>query len=110
MKKQSRSSLRRSTDSTRPSQPVSQHYSNVPPQGPYSHPYDWRYATQSPQQPYGPYHTMHQSDSAPTAPIPLVRKRSRTRVMVTGAAALAVVSGGVGAAVLVNQPGQAALN
>jgi putative serine protease PepD len=40
----------------------------------------------------------------------VVRKRSRTRAVVVGAAAVAVVSGGIGAAVLANQPDPSAAN
>ncbi len=65
--------------------------------GVYHQPYDWRYATQSPQPPYG---HMHQADSAPTAPIPRVRRRSRSGAIMIAAASVAVVSGGVGAAVI----------
>ena len=87
---------------------MSQQYSGLPPQSTYQRPYDWRYATQQPQQPYGTYRAAYQSDSAPTAPIPLVRKRSRTGIVILGAAAVAVVSGGVGAAILASQPDPAA--
>ena len=66
----------------------------------YHQPYDWRYATQSPQPPYDPYGHMPQADSAPTAPIRQVRKRSRAGAVLIGAASVAVVSGGVGAAVI----------
>ena len=68
--------------------------------GVYHQPYDWRYATQSPQPPYGPYGHMPQADSATTAPIPQVRRRSRAGAVLIGAASVAVVSGGVGAAVI----------
>jgi putative serine protease PepD len=104
MKKQSRYSLRRSGQPSNPSQPAGQQYSGPPPQNLYQQPYDWRYATQQPQPQYGPYGTGHQPDSAPTAPIPLVRKRSRIGIVIAGAAAVAVVSGGVGAAVWASEP------
>ena len=68
--------------------------------GVYHQPYDWRYATQSPQPPYGPYSHMPQADSAPTAPIRQVRRHSRAGAVLIGAASVAVVSGGVGAAVI----------
>ena len=110
MKKQSRYSLRRSNRPSSPSQPHAQQYSAIPPQGGYGQPYDWRYATQQPQPAYGPYGAVHQPDSTPTAPIPVVRKRSRTGTVVVGAAAVAVVSGGIGAAVLVNQSDPSAAN
>jgi len=83
---------------------MGQQYSAPPPQGAYQQPYDWRYATQQPQPQYGPYATAYQPDSAPTAPIALRRKRSHTGVVIAGAAAVAVVSGGVGAAVWASQP------
>ncbi len=102
MKKQSRSSLRRSNRPSSPNQPQSQQYSGVPPQGGYGQPYDWRYATQQPQPSYGPYSAVQQPDSTPTTPIPLVRKRSRTGLVVAGAAAVALASGGVGAVALAN--------
>ncbi len=110
MKKQSRYSLRRSSRPSSPSQPQGQQYSGIPPQSGYGQPYDWRYATQQPQPSYGPYGAVHQPDSTPTSPIPLVRKRSRTGTVVVGAAAVAVVSGGIGAAVLVNHSDPSAAN
>ena len=110
MKKQSRYSLRRSSRPSSPSQPQGQQYSGVPPQGGYGQPYDWRYATQRSQPSYAPYGAVHQPDSTPTAPIPLMRKRSRTGTVIVGAAAVAVVSGGIGAAVLANQPDPSAAN
>ncbi|MFY9921678.1 MAG: trypsin-like peptidase domain-containing protein [Mycobacterium sp.] len=102
MKKQSRSSLRRSNRASSPNQPQSLQYSGVPPQGGYGQPYDWRYATQQPRPSYGPYSAVQQPDSAPTTPIPVVRKRSRTGFVVAGAAAVALASGGVGAVALAN--------
>ena len=107
MKKQSRSSLRRKST---PSQPVNQQYSGPTPQGGYQQSYDWRYATAQPQPQYGAYTAAYQADSTPTAPIPLARKRSRTGVVVVGAAVVALVSGGVGAAVLANQSDPSAAN
>jgi putative serine protease PepD len=100
MTKHPRYSLRQSGSPSSPSQPPGQQHSGLPPQGGYHQPYDWRYATQQPQPQYGPYGAVNQADSALTAPIPLVRKRSRTGIAVAGAAAVAVVSGGVGAAVM----------
>jgi putative serine protease PepD len=69
----------------------------------YRSPYDWRYrgsAVVAP--PYEPYHTAHQEV---TGPIPVQnQKRSRNRiVMIGGALAVAVVSGGVGAAAVATQ-------
>jgi len=108
MKKQSRYSLRRSGRASTPGQPVNQQHSSLPPRGGYQQSYDWRFATQHPQPQYGTYAAAHQPDSMPTAPIPVVRKRSRAGVLVAGAAAVAVVSGGLGAAALANQYGQPA--
>ncbi len=110
MKKQSRYSLRRNRADSTPSQPVNQQHSHFTPQGGYQQPYDWRYATQQPQPSYGTYPHAYQSDSAPTAPIPVVRKTSRNGIVIAGAAAVALVSGGVGAAVLANEPDPSAAN
>lgn len=89
---------------------MNQQYSNFTPQGGYQQPYDWRYSTQQPQLTYGAYTHAYQSDSAPTAPIPVVRKTSRRGIAIAGAAAVALVSGGLGAAVLANEPDPAAAN
>src|SRR3954467_4778452 len=110
MKKQSRYSLRQSNRPSSPSQPVSQQFSGIPPQGGYGQPYDWRHASQQPLPGYGPYSAVSQHDSTPTTPIPVMRKRSRTGAVVVGAAAVAVVSGGIGAAVLVNHSDPSAAN
>ena len=108
MKKHQRSSLRRSARPSSPGQLPAQQYSGEAPQGAYHPPYDWRYATQPPQTMHSPNHAVHEFDSSPTAPIPVLRKRSRTAIVMVGAAAVALVSGGVGAAVLANQPDPAA--
>lgn len=108
MKKQSRYSLRKTRRESAPSPTVNQHYSGVPPQGGFQQPYDWRYATQQTQPPFGVYGVASHYDSTPTAPIPVVRKRTRTGVIVASTAAVALVSGGVGAAVLANQSDTAA--
>ncbi len=100
MKKHPRYSRRQPGSPSNPSQPVAQQYSGYPPQGEYYQPYDWRYATQSPRPPHDPYRRIHEADSAPTAPIPVVRRRSRAGVVMLGAASVALVSGGVGAAVM----------
>lgn len=69
----------------------------------YRSPYDWRYRGQAVvTPPYEPYHTAHQEVTSPVA----VRqqKRSRNRiVMIGGALAVAVVSGGVGAVAVASQ-------
>ena len=107
MKKQSRSTLRRKSAA---SQPVNQQHSGLPPQFGYQQPYDWRYGADQPQMQIGAYTAAYQTDSTPTAPIPVMRKRSRTGMVVAGAAALSLVSGGVGAAVLINQSDPSAAN
>jgi putative serine protease PepD len=77
-----------------PSQPAGQanpeHYAYIP-----SHlRYDHRYT----QQPADPYHTAHQ---AITAPIPQIRpKGARRGAIIAGAAVVAVVGGGLGAATM----------
>jgi putative serine protease PepD len=53
---------------------------------------------------------VQQPDSTPTMPIPVVRKHSRTGLVVAGAAAVAVASGGVGAVALVNHSDPSAAN
>lgn len=83
---------------------MGQQYPGYSAQGAYQQPYDWRYA----QQPY--YGNPHQPDSTPTAPIPRVRKRSRAKVVMAGAATVAVVSAGAGAVMLANQPDRTAAN
>ena len=90
------------------SQAAGQQNSGYPSHGTYPSAYDWRYATQTQRPPYDPYRVIHQgvpADSTPTGPIhmsyPLPRKRSRAGVIMAGAAAIAVVSGGVGAIALV---------
>ena len=83
--------------------PAGQQYSGYPGQGEYQQPYDWRYAQQPARPPYDPYRDMRQC-IPPTAPIPQPRKRSRAGVVMIGAAAVAVASGGVGAVVLAAQP------
>jgi putative serine protease PepD len=59
-------------------------------------PYDWRYAGHP------------AADTAPMAVVASHRKRSRVGAMVTGAAAIAVVSAGVGAVVMTSQHDQTA--
>jgi putative serine protease PepD len=86
-----------------PSQTAGQQYSGYPSQGGYQQPYDWRYAQQA-QPSYHPYPDVRQQYDPPTAPIALVRKRSRAGAVLIGAAAVAVVSGGVGAVVVAAQP------
>jgi putative serine protease PepD len=66
-----------------------QHYPGYPPQ---HSPYDWRYSQQSYRQPYYP-----NDRHTPAAPVP--QTRSRAGAFVAGAAAIAVVSAGVGGGV-----------
>jgi putative serine protease PepD len=87
-----------------PSQTAGQQYSGYPIQGGYQQPYDWRYAQQPARPPYDPYRDVRQQYDPPTAPIAVARKRSRAGVVLIGAAAVAVVSGGVGAVVVAAQP------
>ncbi|GFG54711.1 peptidase S1 [Mycolicibacterium agri] len=104
MKKNSRFSLRDSRRSTEPKPPAPQQYPGNPQQPGFQQPYDWRYATaQQTPPPFDPYRPVHQPDSAPTTPIPVVRNRARAGTIVAGAAAVAVVSAGVGAAVIVTR-------
>lgn len=103
MKKHPRFSRRKPGRPSNPNQLVGQQYSAHFSQGGYHQPYDWRYATQSPQPPYDPYRPLLQADSAPTMPIPQVRRRSRAGAAMIGAASVAVVSGGIGAAVMATQ-------
>ncbi|MBE1550690.1 putative serine protease PepD [Mycobacterium sp. OAS707] len=77
-----------------PSQPAGQANPNPQPYIPSHLRYDYRYA----HQPYDPYHAAHQ---AITAPIPKIRsKGSRRGAMIAGAAVVAVVGGGLGAATM----------
>ena len=108
-KKQPRSTRREPGYQSDSSHSAGQQYSGYSSRDPQPSPYDWRYATQTQRPPYDPYRVIHQGhpgDSAPTGPIhmshPLPRKRSRAGVMVASAAAVAVVSGGVGAVALMS--------
>ncbi|HYR15882.1 MAG TPA: S1C family serine protease, partial [Mycobacterium sp.] len=70
-------------------------------------PYDWRYATQQQSQPfrapYDPYRGAQQPSGIPVPPVP--RKRSRAGALTAGAAAVAIVSAGIGGgAALLVQP------
>lgn len=80
-----------------PSHSGGQHYRGNPADGSYQPAYDWRYA-QTPTGAYhDPYHTVPQPYSAPARH----KKRSRRGALVAGAVAVAVVSGGIGAAAAV---------
>src|SRR5690349_12276542 len=83
------------------------HPSDVAP-GTYRSPYDWRYAGQAViTPPYDSYHTERQEI---TGPIRVQRpKNSRGRLtIIGGAVAVAMVSGGIGAAVVASQSEPAA--
>ncbi len=68
-------------------------------------PYDWRYAQQQPQQPRPQYDPYRPAGAPPNK----TEKRSRAGVLVAGAAAIAVVSAGIGGGVAVlAQPDQPA--
>jgi putative serine protease PepD len=110
MKKHPRSSRRQPGYRPDSNHAAGQQYSTYS-QGEYQQPYDWRYATQTTRPPYDPYRVIHQPNGSPTTPIPPmqmpnpnVRKRSRAGAVIAGAAAVAVVSGGVGAVALINRP------
>jgi putative serine protease PepD len=61
--------------------------------------YDWRYTQQPTASPYDAYHSAHQPI---TAPIPRIRpKKSRRGAIVAGAVVVAVVGGGIGAAMAI---------
>ncbi|WP_099038038.1 S1C family serine protease [Mycobacterium neglectum] len=68
----------------------------------YRSPWDWRHPGQAATPPYGAYHTVREDV---TGPIAVQRpKRSRGHIkMIGGAVAVAVVSGGIGAAVVAGQ-------
>lgn len=100
MKKHPRSSRREPGYRSDSSHPAGQQYSGQPSHGAYQ-PYDWRYATQAPRPFNDPYRVIHEGDATPTMPIQMANrkghKRSRAGAVMAGAAAVAVVSGGVGA-------------
>lgn len=80
---------------------VGQQYPGYPAPHAHQQPHDWRYA----QQPLPPYYRdPRQPESAGTAPIPKVRKRTRAGVVMAGAAAVVAVSAGASAVVLTNHP------
>jgi len=97
MKKYSRSSRQR------PGQQYSDYsgYSDFPTHGRYRQPYDWR-ATRAPSGPYGATRQPHRPATAPSLQ---ARKPSRTRSTLAGAAAVAVVSAGVGGVIVAMHPG-----
>jgi putative serine protease PepD len=76
------------------SEPVGQAHPGAYPYIPSNQRYDYRYT----QSPYDPYHAAHQPI---TTPIPKVRpKGSRRGALIAGAAVVAVVGGGLGAATM----------
>lgn len=80
-----------------PSHSAGQHYPGNPADGSYRSAYDWRYAQQHAAGYHDPYRTAPQPVSAPARH----KKRSRRGALVAGAVAVAVVSGGIGAAAAV---------
>jgi putative serine protease PepD len=84
-----------------PSHVAGQQYPDYPAEGSYRQSYDWRYAQQPTSPSYDPYYAVRQTipGPAPTKP----RKRGRNAAMVVGAVAVAVVSGGIGAAAVTGQ-------
>jgi putative serine protease PepD len=81
-----------------PSQPVGQANPGSPTYIPSNLRYDYRYAQRPTASPYDPYHDAHQPI---TTPIPKLRpKGSRRGAIVAGAAIVAVVGGGLGAATM----------
>ena len=80
-----------------PPQQAGQHYPGHPPQ---HSPYDWRYSQQSYRQPYYPNDRQpYYPNDGRTPPAPVPQKRSRAGAFVAGAAAIAVVSAGIGGGV-----------
>ena len=79
-----------------------QEHRGDPTEGSYRSPYDWRYARKRSVPPHDPYRTVHQPFSGPT--VMQSQKRSRGRIVVIGGAvAVAVVTGGIGAAAVASQ-------
>jgi putative serine protease PepD len=81
--------------------PVGQQYPGHRTDGGNRQSYDWRYAQQPP--PYDPQNHASAANTVPMTAIAQPRRRSRVGAMITGAAALAVVSAGVGAVALTSQ-------
>ncbi|MDF2826600.1 MAG: trypsin-like serine protease with C-terminal domain [Mycobacterium sp.] len=81
-----------------PSHSGGQPYPGTPLQGAYQGPYDWRYA----QQPAGAYrHPYHAAQQPVTGPVTPRHRKRRRGALAVGALAVAVVSGGIGAAAAV---------
>jgi putative serine protease PepD len=80
-----------------PSHSGGQHYPGNPADGSYQSAYDWRYA----QPPTGVYHDPYRTAPQPVSAPTRHKKRSRRGALVAGAVAVAVVSGGIGAAAAV---------
>lgn len=84
-------------------QPTGQSYPGPQRPGGYQQPYDWRYATQQQQPtrqfgsaPYDPY----RGAVDPGRVVPNPQKRSRTGLLIAGAAVVALVSAGVGGGIV----------
>lgn len=89
-----------------PSHVAGQQYPEHPVEGSYRQPYDWRYAQQPSANSYDPYYAVRQPIPSAVATKP--RRRGRSAAMAVGAVAVAVVSGGIGAAAVTGQADHAA--
>jgi putative serine protease PepD len=86
-----------------PSHTVGQQYPGTQPEGTHRSPYDWRYAQPAVAQPrYDSYNAVTQQFPRPA--VPQQKRRSRRGLAIAGAVAVAVVGGGLGVAVVANQP------
>jgi putative serine protease PepD len=103
MKKHPRYSRHQPDHRIDPSHPAGQHYQEWPTEILHQQPYDWRYAQQPPRPPYDPYRVAQQPYPMSAGPNTQSKKRSRAGVVIVGAVAVAVVSGGAGAMVLAGQ-------
>lgn len=89
-----------------PSHSGGQRHPGNPTQPTYQGTYDWRYAQQPTGAYHAPYHTAHQPVTGPVTPR---HKKRRRGAIAVGALAVAVVSGGIGAAAAVTtQPDHSA--
>ena len=90
-----------------PSRTVGQQYPDTSTEGSYRSPYDWRYAQHAnvppPFQAYDPVRQV-----IPSAPAVASRKRFRAGFLAAGAVAVALVSGGIGAAAVTEHTDHAA--
>ncbi|TPG34928.1 S1C family serine protease [Mycolicibacterium hodleri] len=91
----------RPTRTSGPNDSVGQRYPGYSGQSSYQAPYDWRYSQQP--HPSGPPQHDYSADTTPMAAMTKPRRRSRVGLVITGAAAIAVVSAGAGAVALTSQ-------